>query len=108
VPDAVADPDTALKLAHQAGKAVQVTSETTDSSDTVANPDGTFTFTGHSEPVRTKQNGSWVPLDATLATRSDGSIAPKALPLDIVLNRGGAGSAAQPVVRVVLTTSRPA
>ncbi|MFI9381436.1 LamG domain-containing protein [Kutzneria sp. NPDC052558] len=100
VPDAVADPATALKLAHETNKHVEVTSQTTESSDTVANPDGTWTLSTHSEPVRMRQNGGWVSLDATLVKRPDGNIAPKALPLDLVLNAGGAGSAAAPVVRV--------
>ncbi|MEV6607913.1 hypothetical protein [Kutzneria sp. NPDC051319] len=102
VPDAVADPATALKLAHQANKQILVTSQTTDASETVANPDGSWTLTAHSEPVRMQQNGDWVPLDATLVQRPDGAIAPKALPLDVVLNPGGAGSASKPIVRVGL------
>ncbi|GAA3435193.1 hypothetical protein GCM10018954_047990 [Kutzneria kofuensis] len=102
VPDAVADPATALKLAHQANKQVLVTSQTTDASETVANPDGSWTLTAHSEPVRMQQNGAWVPLDATLVKRPDGAITPKALPLDIVLNAGGTGSTAAPIVRVGL------
>ncbi len=100
VPDAVADPATALKLAHQANKQIEVTSKTTESSDTVANPDGTWTLSTHAQPVRMRQNGGWVSLDATLVQRPDGSIAPKALPLDMALNGGGAGSAATPIVRV--------
>ena len=100
VPDAVADPATAVKLAHQANKQIQVTSETGEASETVANPDGTWTLTTHAEPVRMRRDNNWVSLDATLAKRADGAIAPKALPLDIVLNAGGAGSAGKPIVRV--------
>ena len=95
VPDAVADPATALKLAHQANKQIQVTSQTTESSDTVANPDGTWTLSTHADPVRMRQNGDWVPLDATLVKQANGAFAPKALPVDIAVNPGGRGSAAE-------------
>ncbi|MBP2478602.1 hypothetical protein JOF53_007474 [Crossiella equi] len=81
----------ASTAARQQNKPVQVTSRTTESSDVVANPDGTFTRTEHVSPVRAKRGDTWVPIDLTLRTRPDGLVEPAASPVELRLSGGGTG-----------------
>ncbi|MEV6823393.1 LamG domain-containing protein [Amycolatopsis sp. NPDC051102] len=76
-----------------------MSSETTETSQTMANPDGSWTMTQYVHPVRVKQAAGWTPVDTTLVHRADGSIGPKAVTVDVKLNSGGAGSAAAPIVQ---------
>ncbi|MFE2311105.1 FG-GAP-like repeat-containing protein [Streptomyces sp. NPDC059411] len=62
---------------------------TTETDTVVAKPDGTYALTRTAAPVRTKQNGAWVPLDATLIRGADGNWRPKAALSGLVLTRGG-------------------
>ncbi|MBB4945830.1 hypothetical protein F4556_001365 [Kitasatospora gansuensis] len=77
--------------AKSTGKSVTVDELTTPISLTVANPDGTLTRTDHQQPARVKKNGTWTPVDATLAKNPDGTYAPKATPSGVVLSGGGTG-----------------
>ncbi|MEU0529105.1 LamG-like jellyroll fold domain-containing protein [Amycolatopsis tolypomycina] len=99
VPDSAPDEATAAAYAREGDKPVEVTSETTETSQVMANPDGSWTMTQYVHPVRVKQAGAWAPVDTTLVRRADGSIGPKAVTIDVKLNPGGAGSAAAPIVR---------
>ncbi|GHG18740.1 hypothetical protein GCM10017567_41500 [Amycolatopsis bullii] len=99
VPDAAPDEVTAAAYARQGNKPVEVTSETTETSLTTANPDGSWTMTQYVHPVRVKQAGTWTPIDTTLVRRDDGTVGPKAITIDVKLNPGGAGSAAKPIVQ---------
>ena len=99
VPDSAPDEVTAAAYAREGGKPVEVSSETTETSQTLANPDGSWTMTQYVHPVRVKQAAGWTPVDTTLVRRPDGTIAPKAVTLDVKLNPGGAGSAAKPIVQ---------
>ncbi|MFF1609654.1 LamG-like jellyroll fold domain-containing protein [Amycolatopsis sp. NPDC058278] len=74
-------------------------SETTETSQVMANPDGSWTMTQYVHPVRVKQAGAWAPVDTTLVRRADGSVGPKAVTIDVRLNPGGTGSAAVPIVQ---------
>lgn len=98
--DATPTSDNSLLVAQQqavsSGKAVTVDSLTTETSEVVANADGTFTNTTSLTPVRVRQDGKWVPVDATLRQNSDGSWSPTASPHGIALSGGGTG----PVVRL--------
>jgi hypothetical protein len=89
---------TALAQARASGKTVPVPSMTTQTSSTVALPDGKFQMTTYVMPVRVKQNGRWVPVSATLH-RVAGGYAPAATPSGLVLSAGGRGPLA------VMTTS---
>ncbi|MGW6908277.1 DNRLRE domain-containing protein [Streptomyces sp. NPDC054940] len=70
----------ALTEAKKSGRKVVVTDETTPTSYTVANPDGTFTTELTTGPERVWKNGKWQKVDAVLAQNADGSITPKTHP----------------------------
>ncbi|MBV6696614.1 LamG-like jellyroll fold domain-containing protein [Kitasatospora aureofaciens] len=77
--------------ARVSGGPVTVDELTTETADTVANADGTFTLTTHLQPVRVKQDGRWKPLDASLARNGDGTFSPKTAPAGLALSGGGTG-----------------
>lgn len=79
----------ALAQAKSANKPVTIDALTTETSLTVANPDGTFTTTQNVLPTRVKQNGSWTDVDATLAHNGDGTFSPKATASGVALSGGG-------------------
>src|SRR5262245_54794808 len=71
-PDAVAQAQ-----AKATGRPVTVDADTTSYATTVANPNGTFTYTSYPAQQRVRKNGSWVKVDPTLQAQADGSLAPK-------------------------------
>ncbi|OQD51771.1 serine/threonine protein kinase [Streptomyces phaeoluteigriseus] len=72
---------------------VEVTSERTEYSTTMANPDGTYTFVQSAVPQRAKgDDGSWKPVDATLERRTDGTVGPKSAVVDLSFSGGGDGA----------------
>ncbi|GAA4009248.1 hypothetical protein GCM10022247_34200 [Allokutzneria multivorans] len=73
-------------------------SMTTETTEVVANPDGSHTWTEHLQPVRVRRGSGWVPVDLKLVKRSDGTIAPAAAPVDLRFSAGGAGNRAPLVV----------
>ncbi|WP_329351880.1 LamG domain-containing protein [Streptomyces sp. NBC_01261] len=89
-PEARAD----AEKAAASGEQVEVVGERTPYTTTFANPDGvTFTLKDSVVPVRTRQaDGSWVPPDATLEKRSDGTVGPKASVAKISFSGGGDGA----------------
>ncbi|MGW3994809.1 LamG-like jellyroll fold domain-containing protein [Amycolatopsis sp. NPDC004772] len=99
VPGSAPDEVTAAAYAREGNKPVEVSSETTETSQTMANPDGSWRMTQYVHPVRVKQAGTWTPVDTTLVRRADGTIAPKAVTIDVKLNPGGTGSAAVPIAQ---------
>ncbi|MFD3946145.1 DNRLRE domain-containing protein [Streptomyces sp. NPDC058579] len=70
----------ALAEAKKTGKKTVVTDETTPTTYTVANPDGTLTTELTAGPERVWKNGTWQKADATLTEAADGTVAPKAHP----------------------------
>ncbi|AXI79949.1 LamG domain-containing protein [Peterkaempfera bronchialis] len=86
----------AVAEARRTGKAVDVPSLRTESSEVVAHPDGRLEATVHVQPVRTRKGGAWVGLDSTLRTLPSGAVAPKAVLSDLEFSGGGA----QPLVRL--------
>jgi hypothetical protein len=83
------DPVTrALAEAKATGQPVTVTSRTTPTDELVANPSGTFTLTRFPVPVRTRVDGKWTPLDATLRTNPDGTISPAVTTEPLILSGG--------------------
>jgi Concanavalin A-like lectin/glucanases superfamily len=76
--------------ARRTGRAVPVPSMTTQTSSTVALPDGKFQMTTSVMPVRVRQDGRWVAISATLH-RVAGGYAPAATPSGLVLSAGGRG-----------------
>ncbi|WP_327353296.1 LamG-like jellyroll fold domain-containing protein [Streptomyces sp. NBC_01304] len=89
----------ALAEAQASGKQIEVTSERSERTTVLANPDGySFTLRESSVPVRvSKPGGGWQVPDATLEKRTDGSVAPKAAAPQIVFSGGGASD---PLARI--------
>ncbi|WP_104817408.1 ricin-type beta-trefoil lectin domain protein [Kitasatospora sp. MMS16-BH015] len=81
----------ALAQAKATGKDVPVPSLTTEFSETVATPAGHFNQTQHPLQQRTRKNGAWQDLDATLATTADGTVTPKTAASGLALSGGGTG-----------------
>lgn len=85
----------ALRTARATGKPVTATAATDWTSETIANPNGTLTKTSSLRPVRTKQDGRWVGLDATLVRNADGGYSPRAAATAVKLSGGGSGPLAE-------------
>ncbi|MFE0732947.1 LamG domain-containing protein [Streptomyces antibioticus] len=83
----------AMTVAKDSGKKTEVIGLRTERREIFAEPDGTFTAREYTEPVRTVQSGKWVPVDATLVKRADGSWGPKAVTVDLSFSGGEAGEA---------------
>ncbi|MEY9872860.1 hypothetical protein ABH931_002337 [Streptacidiphilus sp. MAP12-33] len=83
---------TALQQAVTGHRHVPVDALTTPNYKVTANPDGSFTATQNVLPVRTRQNGAWVDLNADLAVnRATGAVTPTATSEGIALSPGGSG-----------------
>ena len=80
----------ALARARATGRPVVVAPDTTATSQTVANPDGTFTDTIDALPVRVRRHRTWVPASARLV-RAHGALSPAAAAEPVTLSAGGAG-----------------
>lgn len=68
---------------------VEVASETTETMQVMANPDGSFTMTSNLHPVRVRKDGTWVPIDTTLQQNADGSLSPAATTQQVTFSGGG-------------------
>ncbi|MGO1052196.1 LamG-like jellyroll fold domain-containing protein [Crossiella sp. CA198] len=79
----------ASNAARVQNQPVKVTAKTTETTEVMANPNGSFTLTEHIKPVRAKRGDTWVPIDLTLRTRADGLVEPAASPVDLRLSGGG-------------------
>ncbi|MFJ3302166.1 ricin-type beta-trefoil lectin domain protein [Streptomyces sp. NPDC086549] len=73
------------------GTSVPVDALTSETGTVAAEPDGSFTRTSSVLPVRVRQDGDWVPVDATLAANADGTYSPKATLSGVRLSGGGNG-----------------
>src|SRR5688572_727875 len=85
----------AQAAARDTNARVAVSSLRTETQEVFANPDGTFTLEQSTLPVRVKQGASWVPVDATLRLRPDGSVRPVATSVPMAFSGGGAGPLAR-------------
>jgi Concanavalin A-like lectin/glucanases superfamily len=89
-PSAVDDPFQAASLARANGARVEALDLRTETSQTYANPDGTWTSDIFSTPQRVKDaNGSWIAPDASLIRNADGSVSPKAATFGMAFSGGG-------------------
>ncbi|MGP4085570.1 DNRLRE domain-containing protein [Streptomyces sp. KR55] len=79
---------TARLEARRTGKPVELLSQRTETSQTFANPDGSFTTKMTPAPERIKQDGRWKPVDVTLSA-SGGRVVAKAHPEGLTLATGG-------------------
>jgi hypothetical protein len=81
----------ALAAARHAGRPVVVPARTTDVSQTLANPNGSFTTTTFALPVRVRQHGTWQTASAALTHAPNGTWAPAAAVSGLALSGGGTG-----------------
>jgi hypothetical protein len=96
-PPAQSDPQAALHQAmvNAVAKAkkvnapVPVDTMTDGYSQTVANADGSFSYSQSVAPVRAKKNNTWVPVDTNLVKASDGTWQPNAAAVSLSLSNGG-------------------
>ncbi|MFD5239410.1 hypothetical protein ACFWJR_22630 [Streptomyces tendae] len=79
----------AVAQAKSTGKKVAATDETTATTSTVANPDGTVTTELTAGPERVWRDGAWRKVDVTLTRSADGSVGAKEHPNGLRL--GGKG-----------------
>jgi hypothetical protein len=87
----LADEQAASVQAQKTGRTVVVTAETNTGTLVTANPNGSFTVTVTSEPVRVRQHGVWVPIDPALISGPDGMLHAKATATAVAFSRGGTG-----------------
>lgn len=80
----------ALAAAAVSGAPVEVVGRRGESSTVFANPDGTLQMDVSNVPVRVRRETAWVPIDTTLERRADGTVAPRATTVSMVLSGGGA------------------
>ncbi|MER6407098.1 LamG domain-containing protein [Streptomyces viridosporus] len=81
----------ALQEAQESGRRVEVAGERTERTTVFANPDGyTFTLEESAVPVRVRgAGGGWQAPDATLETRTDGTVGPKGAAVEMSFSGGG-------------------
>ncbi|MFD3483893.1 FG-GAP-like repeat-containing protein [Streptomyces sp. NPDC058665] len=84
--------DYALQQAQITGQPYELTSARTESSDTWAGPDGSFSVKRYGTPIRMLRDGAWIPTDPTLAPTTDGRIGPKASTVAVTFSGGGSGA----------------
>jgi len=88
------DASTAEQVAETYDHDVVVSSSLTPTVSVVAKSDGTLERTEDTVPVRTEQNGTWVPVDTSL--EADGSwLTPSATDTHVRFSRGGSDTLAQ-------------
>ncbi|MEH0582990.1 FG-GAP-like repeat-containing protein [Streptomyces sp. B21-106] len=81
----------ALEQAAATGQPYELVSARTESTDTWAQPDGTWSVKRYGTPVRLLRDGAWMPTDPTLTVANDGRVVPKASTVDVAFSGGGAG-----------------
>ncbi|MFI8910579.1 ricin-type beta-trefoil lectin domain protein [Streptomyces sp. NPDC053513] len=82
----------ALRKAGETGRPVTVDALTTETSETVAQPNGHRLITkAHAQSVRTRQDGHWRALDPTLATGPGNTVVPRVTGARLTLSGGGTG-----------------
>lgn len=92
--DVVAEEASAVAAAGRSGKRVEVAGLRTETSQTFANPGGTFTKEISLEPVRVRRpDKSWAPIDTRLRAAPDGSVMPVATAVGLRFSGGGEGPA---------------
>lgn len=80
--------DAAFLTAERTGEPVELLSKRSETSETHALPNGNLRHTQHTLPVRVRREGSWTPIDTTLAEVA-GRIAPKAAAGTMTFSAGG-------------------
>jgi hypothetical protein len=92
---AAASEVSAVAGARATGHQVEVEAFRSETGEVFANPDGTFTAVEHVRQVRTRMEGRWVGINATLQGQPDGRVAPVSSSVQISLSGGGSGPLAR-------------
>jgi hypothetical protein len=87
----------AAAVARRTGKPVVVPSQTTQTTEVLAHPDGRFELISNAQPVRVQVHGQWVPISTRLRRDADGSWSAPLTSAPVTFSGGGAG----PLVRAV-------
>ncbi len=95
LPAGTVTPQTPESKARATGHRVLVPALATETGDTYANPDGTYTLEQHSLPFRVRRGAAWVPLDLTLKRSASGSVSPAAVPTQLDFSGGGSAPLVQ-------------
>jgi hypothetical protein len=90
-PQQAADEASAQATARLCGGPVGIASLQNETDAATANADGSVTWEHRYRPVRVRRDDGWVPADATLMVRPDGTVGPRASAVDVVFSGGGAG-----------------
>jgi hypothetical protein len=94
-PLAAEDETTALMLARQSGRSVEIIAERTETNQVFAQPDGTQRLVLSARPTRVLRGSTWVDVQPNLIRRADGSVRPQAAALDLSFSGGGEGPLAR-------------
>jgi len=89
-PVEAADEATAMHLAWKNRHPVEILAERTETSETLAQPDGTLHTRQHASPVRVRRGTGWVGVDTALKL-SSGVVVPAATTMDVRFSAGGSG-----------------
>jgi RHS repeat-associated protein len=85
------DEAAALVTARICGGDVQITAQTNEYDQGVAQPNGIVRWEHHYRPVRIERDDAWIPVDTTLKTAADGTVQPAATAVGLVFSGGGNG-----------------
>lgn len=80
---------TAMAKAQETGQPVEIPEKTTETSRTIAQPEGHLTLEQSAVPLRVHRGATWVPIDTTLTRQPDGSVTPGATVVPVKLSGGG-------------------
>lgn len=83
--------DAASAQAADTGARVEVTALRTETAETYANPDGSFTTDQYALAQRVRKNGKLVDIDTDLARNANGSYSAKATEVEVTFSGGGDG-----------------
>lgn len=83
----------AALAARLQGTRVEDLSRRTEETSTFVNPDGTLTTEDHGGAVHVMKDGQWADVDYSLVRRADGSWAPRASDVDVVVDGGASDEA---------------
>ncbi|NEA30675.1 LamG-like jellyroll fold domain-containing protein [Streptomyces sp. SID13031] len=75
--------------AHASGRRVEVVAKRNESTETFAEPNGTFTAVLHAGAVRARTPHGWAPIDTILQRREDGTVSPGATVVPMAFSGGG-------------------
>ncbi|WP_345041596.1 ricin-type beta-trefoil lectin domain protein [Streptomyces sannanensis] len=81
----------ALRKAAHSGRPAEILGRRDETTQVLANPDGTFTWRQYVRPAFARAGGAWRKADATLERRPDGRLAPVAAVLGLSFSGGGSG-----------------